>query len=100
MIIHYIIKGSTSLHEAQMYQGGNPDQFIINTQLLDNTLIQGNNVLSLQVHNDNISSSDLTGRIFLSLGIHTTSTNYSPTPSWFQHKQDGSVIQKIFNVVK
>lgn len=77
-------QGSTALHEAQMYQGGNPDQFIINTQLLNNILIQGNNILSVQVHNDNISSSDLTSRIFLSLGINTTSTNYSPTPSWFQ----------------
>ena len=76
-------QGSTSLHEAQMYQGGNPDQFIINTQLLNNILNQGNNVLSVQVHNNNISSSDLTGRIFLSLGINTTSTNYLPTPSWF-----------------
>ncbi|MEC7863825.1 MAG: CotH kinase family protein [Bacteroidota bacterium] len=76
-------QGSSSLHEAQMYQGGNPDQFIINPQLLSTILNQGNNVLSVQVHNDNISSSDLTGRIFLSLGISTTSTNYSPTPSWF-----------------
>ncbi len=77
-------QGSTALHEAQMYQGGNPDQFIINTQLLNNILTQGNNVLSVQVHNDNISSSDLTARIFLSLAITNTSTNYSPTPSWFQ----------------
>jgi hypothetical protein len=77
-------QGSTALHEAQMYQGGNPDQFIINTQLLNNILTQGNNILSVQVHNDNISSSDLTSRIFLSLGINTTSTNYLPTPSWFQ----------------
>jgi len=76
-------QGSTSLHEAQMYQGGNPSQFIINTQLLNNALNQGDNILSVQVHNDNISSSDLTGRIFLSLGISATSTNYSPTPSWF-----------------
>ena len=77
-------QGSSSLHEAQMYQGGNPDQFVINTQLLSSVLKQGNNVLSVQVHNDNISSSDLTGRIFLSLGISTTTNNYSPTPSWFQ----------------
>ena len=77
-------QGSSSLHEAQMYQGGSPDQFIINTQLLNNILTQGSNVLSVQVHNDNISSSDLTARIFLSLGINTTTTNYSPTPSWFQ----------------
>ena len=77
-------QGSSSLHEAQMYQGGSPDQFIINTQLLNNTLLQGNNILSVQVHNDNISSSDLTARIFLSVGVSTTNTNYSPTPSWFQ----------------
>ena len=76
-------QGSSSLHEAQMYQGGSPDQFIINPQLLDTILNQGNNILAVQVHNDNISSSDLTGRIFLSLGINTTSSNYSPTPSWF-----------------
>ena len=55
---------SASLHEAQMYQGGNPDQFVINTQLLSSVLNQGNNVLSVQVHNDNISSSDLTAVFF------------------------------------
>ena len=77
-------QGSISLHEAQMYQGGNPDQFLINTQILKQNILQGNNILSVQVHNDNISSSDLTGRIFLSLAINNTSTNYSPTPSWFQ----------------
>jgi len=76
-------QGSSSLHEAQMYQGGNPDAFIINPQLLNTILNQGDNVLSVQVHNDNISSSDLTGRIFLSFGIGNTSSNYSPTPSWF-----------------
>ena len=77
-------QGSSSLHEAQMYQGGNPDQFVINTQVLKDNILPGNNVLSIQVHNDNISSSDLTGRIFLSFGIANTTTNYSPTPSWFQ----------------
>ena len=76
-------QGSSSSHEAQMYQGGNPDQFIISQQLLNSILNQGNNVLSLQVHNDNISSSDLTGRIFLSLAINTLSNNYAPTPLWF-----------------
>ncbi|MBT7481277.1 MAG: CotH kinase family protein [Flavobacteriales bacterium] len=76
-------QGSSSLHEAQMYQGGSPDQFIINTQVLKDNILPGSNILSVQVHNDNISSSDLTGRIFLSFGIANTTTNYSPTPSWF-----------------
>ncbi|MBT5699343.1 MAG: hypothetical protein HOJ12_05050, partial [Flavobacteriales bacterium] len=77
-------QGSSAQHEAQMYQGGNPSQFLINTQVLKDNIVPGNNVLSVQVHNANLTSSDLTGRIFLSFGISNTSTNYSPTPSWFQ----------------
>ena len=77
-------QGSSSLHEAQMYQGGNPDQFIINTQIFKDNILPGNNILAVQVHNDNIASSDLTSRIFLSLGINNPALNYWPTPSWFQ----------------
>lgn len=76
-------QGSSSLHEAQMYQGGLPDQFVISLDILDTVLIPGNNVLSVQVHNDNISSSDLTGRIFLSLGIENATNNYLTPPFWF-----------------
>lgn len=77
-------QGSASLHEAQMYQGGNPDQYLIDVQTFKANILPGNNVLSLQIHNDNISSSDLTSRIFLSIGINDASTNYYPTPAWFQ----------------
>lgn len=76
-------QNASSLHEAQMYQGGNPDQFVINTQLLKDIILPGNNILSLQFHNDNITSSDLTARVFLSFGITTNTSNYNPTPSWF-----------------
>ncbi len=75
---------STGLHEAQMYQGGNPEQYLINTQTLKTILLPGNNVLTVQTHNENISSSDMTSRPFLSLGINDASTNYSPNPPWFQ----------------
>ncbi|MCB0401517.1 MAG: CotH kinase family protein [Flavobacteriales bacterium] len=75
---------AATLHEAQMYQAGNPDQFLINRQVLKANLLPGNNVLSVQVHNENISSSDLSSRVFLSLGINDASTSYSPTPTWFQ----------------
>ena len=77
-------QGANTDHEAQMYQGGLPDQFIINPQLLDTILNQGNNILAIQVHNTNINSSDLSSRIFLSLGINNISYNYSPVPNWFQ----------------
>ena len=77
-------QGSTSLHEAQMYSGGNPDEFIINSQVFKENILPGNNVLAIQVHNDNINSSDLSSRIFLSLGIDNSNLIYSPTPNWFQ----------------
>lgn len=77
-------QGSTGLHEAQMYQSGSPEQHLINMQLLKSILIQGNNVLTIQVHNDNISSSDLTSRAFLSFGINDASSQFSANPSWFQ----------------
>lgn len=75
---------SSSLHEAQIYQGGNPDQFLINTQLFKDNILPGNNILAVQIHNDNINSSDLTSRIFLSFGINNSSLNYWPINSWFQ----------------
>jgi len=77
-------QNSSGLHEAQMYQGGNPEQHILNTAVFKASLLPGNNVLSIQIHNDNISSSDLSSRPFLSLGINDGSSNYSPNPSWFQ----------------
>ena len=75
---------SSSLHEAQMFQGGNPDQFLIDIQIFKDNILPGNNILAVQVHNDNITSSDLTSRVFLSLAINDTSLNYWPNPSWFQ----------------
>ena len=85
---------SSSLHEAQIYQGGNPDQFLINTQLFKDNILPGNNILAVQIHNDNINSSDLTSRIFLSFGINNPSLNYWPINSWFQPP----IIFTIFNL--
>ncbi|CAG0960727.1 hypothetical protein FLAV_00687 [Flavobacteriales bacterium] len=74
---------SAGLHEAQMYQGGKPDDFIINKNTLAGLLLPGTNVLAIQTHNDNIGSSDLSSIPFLHLGITDNSSNYGPTPNWF-----------------
>ncbi|GAB4131728.1 MAG: hypothetical protein Fur0041_02450 [Bacteroidia bacterium] len=70
-------------HEAQMYQGGNPDYFSIPKSFLINKLVPGTNVLAIQVHNVTANSSDLTGRVWLSFGITDNSTFFGPTPNWF-----------------
>lgn len=69
--------------EAQMYAGGNPSDFLLTDNDLNQYLNQGSNTLAIQVHNYGITSSDLSARFFFSVGINDTSTDYSPVPSWF-----------------
>lgn len=70
-------------HEAKLYQNQYPDQFLFDILDFPATLLQGTNVLCVEVHNQTATSSDLTCRPFLSVGVNTTATTYYPTPSWF-----------------
>lgn len=74
---------STGLHEATMYQDGSPEYYYLTTQQTSDLLIPGDNVLALQVHNENITSSDLSSIPFLSVGISDTSFTYGEVPDWF-----------------
>jgi len=70
------------LHEASLYQGQNPERFILKETTLD-LLIAGSNVLALEVHNESITSSDLSSNPYLHAGILVPGSYFSPTPSWF-----------------
>ena len=71
-------------HEANLYQGGLPEDYIFNEAELKSLLNSGTNTLAIQIHNNSPSSSDLSSNFFLSLGISDQSKNYRKTPSWFQ----------------
>ena len=71
-------------HEASLYNGGLPDNVYLDSLLLNNLLIDGENVLAVQVHNVGLSSSDMSGNFFLTFGITDESEFYSEPPSWFQ----------------
>ncbi len=64
-------------HEAQMYWGGSPERFIIENA--DDLLLDGNNLLSIQVHNISDTSSDMTLIPFLS-AFYDTNTNEGIIP--------------------
>ncbi len=70
----------TTDHEALMYQGGSPERF----QLKPSSLIRGVNVVAVQVLNYNISSSDLSARVFMHAKVNFSTVLYHPTPSWFE----------------
>ncbi len=69
--------GTLTDHEAKMYSGGKPDRFIIDD--FKNKLVEGENVLAIQVHNVSDSSSDMTLIPFLSVIFSTSeSQGYNP----------------------
>lgn len=61
----------------------NPLPFQIDDETVQSLLIQGENVLAVQVHNENASSSDLTSNVYFSVGITDASFTYQTTPDWF-----------------
>ncbi len=70
-------------HEAKMYQGGIPEKYILNDLHLDETLLDGENVLAIEVHNVDINSSDMSSIFFLSVELPVDISIYGNTPNWF-----------------
>jgi hypothetical protein len=70
----------TTDREAQMYSGGKPERY----QLKPSSLVRGINTFAVQILNQNISSSDLSARVFIHAKINYPNMVYNPTPSWFE----------------
>ncbi len=62
-------------HEAAMYQGGRPDEFLIDS--VYKYLKDGENILAIEVHNHSLSSSDMTAIPFFTIGM-ATNPGYAP----------------------
>lgn len=73
-------------HEAQLYRGGVPEVFSFDASLLKS----GDNLLAVQVHNTSATSSDMSSRLWLTVGIAGESKIYGDLPDWFQAPFDSS----------
>ena len=66
-------------HEAQMYKGGEPEKFIVEN--IQTILVPGENVVTMQVHNTQLYSSDLTLIPFFTLEMIAVPPNArGPSP--------------------
>lgn len=74
---------SNGNHEAVLYTGGTPAAFEIDSEKLNSILIEGENVLAIEVHNTSTSSSDLSLIPFLSFALTEGKSYFQPTPGWF-----------------
>jgi hypothetical protein len=77
-------ESATAAHEAHGYQGLAAEDFGIDYTLFSSLLVEGENVLSFQVHNFGEGSSDLTGNPYLILGMANTVLQTNEMPEWAQ----------------
>lgn len=66
-------------HEALMYNGGAPEQFNLDTELVRSILVAGENIFAIQVHNLE-NSSDLTLIPYLSFFVPDAVHAFDPPP--------------------
>jgi hypothetical protein len=73
---------ASALQEAFVYQGIAPLRFVLDETITD-LLVTGDNTFAVEVHNQDISSSDLSSNPYLHAGITATGTYFHATPGWF-----------------
>jgi hypothetical protein len=69
-------------HEALVYQGITPDNLIIDFSVFSALLQEGENVIALQVHNADVFSSDMTGSVYMVLGMASPEIQTEEAPEW------------------
>ncbi len=86
-------------HEASMYGGGSPENFFIDEALLKTYLLEGENILSVEVHNVTPGSSDITALPFFAFGIKTPGIIWDATlPVWFPLTAVSENLHTNFNI--
>lgn len=65
-------------HEANMFAGGHPENFMLPKDSLAKYLHQGENLLSFQIHNQSVNSSDLSSIIYFSIAVSSSEQLYGP----------------------
>ncbi len=85
-------------HEANLYQGLNPEEFYIDWTALKSQLVEGTNVFCVQVHNNSIYSSDLSIKPFLLFGIADATVLYDDTPGWFDAAAGFNTLHSNFKI--
>jgi len=74
---------SFDVHESIVNQGEIPEEFKISNDVLKEILIEGNNLLSIQIHNAWNNHGDCIAAPYLFLSFSDTVVHYDTVPTWF-----------------
>ncbi|MGE5394576.1 MAG: lamin tail domain-containing protein [Candidatus Saccharibacteria bacterium] len=67
-------------HEALLYSGAKPEKIQLDTALIRSLLVEGTNVLAIEVHNNTSTSTDLSLIPFFSFLVNSSSYAFDKTP--------------------
>lgn len=85
-------------HEALIVNGMKPEEYIIDHDLLESSLVQGENLFAIEVHNVNYDSSDLSIIPFLSFSYNSENDYFSQTPLWFDINNETPELHTNFKI--
>jgi hypothetical protein len=74
----------TTGHEATMYKGGSPTQFLLKPSML----VNGTNTVAVHILNQTAGSTDLSARVWLHIRTNASGITYHETPAWFEEPAD------------
>lgn len=78
---------AAGLNEAALYQGGTPEQVVFDPR---EWLVNGENVLAIQVHNEGAGSSDLSIRPFMAVARNgVAQAPFNTLPEWWEGASPG-----------
>ena len=88
---------SLNEHNAGLHSSSY-EKYIINKEMLNSILNNGENVLSVQIHDSDSISKDLYGQFFLHAGLESELNSYYPQLIWFS--EDTSLYHANFKLSK
>lgn len=71
-------------HEALMYQGLHPEETIVGKNQLNELILEGENILAIQVHNADVNSSDLSSNFYLLADYGSHLHDLRVPDTWFK----------------
>ncbi len=71
-------------HEASLFQGAYPMERLMLKSAVANYLVEGENILCVQTHNFNGTSSDLSSNFYLNVALNIPAQRYQPLQFWFR----------------
>lgn len=83
-------------HEALMYLGLPPIEIELDSALMSTTLVNGENVIAVEVHQYN--SDDGTGKTWLHFGITTPDIFFYDNPTWFNNPGTATQLHTSFSI--